>query len=584
MTLRHFVIAILSVILCWGPIALAQQTQSSLDAEINANLPSTNRNVVAAAQLRTTLHDMNAASPLTQVNAQTGTSYTFAPADYNQLVTFNNAGAVAVALPPATGRFATWKTYVRNIGAGTVTVTPTGSTINGNATLAIPQSGSVLIVSDGINYQTFSASIVNNFSQLAGNYTLAQGPTIGANTVLGSVAGGTPAALSGGQLTALSIYTPPGTGGVARTIQQTTDRVLSFKEYGAVGDGVADDTTAIQNALNEAVALGSAVYCEPGTYKITTAVSITAAVKLYGDNFSSCIIAPAITIDAFDISTVLPVKFDGIGISYPSAANNGTTAIKVTAAGGQINSSSIFRDIQILNASYCIQFIQADAFVVDNIKCVLFTVGGVLVQNNTNADAGDSTITNSYLLAASSAATACVQWISSGGFRFENDKCLTAANGIAVELASAAVTAQMIVVGNSFDGMTASALTMVRQGATGNFARVLFNDNLCNGVLICVQIPNDSNGAWLKTVTILGNSYIGSNSASAIGFDVNQVDGLIISNNMSHSQNSATINIHSGSANNSDCIIGPNMKVGTFAAGTVTPCSANQNLIAPSGI
>lgn len=42
-----------------------------------------------------------------------------------------------------------------------------------------------------------------NFNQIAGNYTLAQGPTIGAGTVLGSVAGGTPQALTQTQLTAL---------------------------------------------------------------------------------------------------------------------------------------------------------------------------------------------------------------------------------------------------------------------------------------------------------------------------------------------------------------------------------------------
>lgn len=42
-----------------------------------------------------------------------------------------------------------------------------------------------------------------SFSQISGNYTLAQGPTIGANTVLGSIAGGTPAQLNQAQLTAL---------------------------------------------------------------------------------------------------------------------------------------------------------------------------------------------------------------------------------------------------------------------------------------------------------------------------------------------------------------------------------------------
>lgn len=44
-----------------------------------------------------------------------------------------------------------------------------------------------------------------SFSQISGNYTLAQGPTIGANTVLGSIAGGTPAALTQTQLTSLVI-------------------------------------------------------------------------------------------------------------------------------------------------------------------------------------------------------------------------------------------------------------------------------------------------------------------------------------------------------------------------------------------
>jgi hypothetical protein len=42
-----------------------------------------------------------------------------------------------------------------------------------------------------------------NFNQLSGNYTLAQGPTIGAATFLGSIAGGTPAALTATQATAL---------------------------------------------------------------------------------------------------------------------------------------------------------------------------------------------------------------------------------------------------------------------------------------------------------------------------------------------------------------------------------------------
>jgi len=91
------------------------------------------------------------------VNAQIGTSYTVVVADYGQLLTLSNSSAVAVTLPQATGSFATFNFFVINKGAGLVTITPTTSTINGAASLAIAQGFGVHIVSDGANYQTLFA-------------------------------------------------------------------------------------------------------------------------------------------------------------------------------------------------------------------------------------------------------------------------------------------------------------------------------------------------------------------------------------------------------------------------------------------
>lgn len=48
---------------------------------------------------------------------------------------------------------------------------------------------------------------------------------------------------------------------------------VNVKDFGAVGDGVTDDTTAIQNALSSNVA--AAVYFPPGTYKITACLDNT---------------------------------------------------------------------------------------------------------------------------------------------------------------------------------------------------------------------------------------------------------------------------------------------------------------------
>jgi hypothetical protein len=92
------------------------------------------------------------------VNAQTGTTYTVVDADRAKLVTHTNGSAIAVTLPQAGsggGSFAAgWFYDVQNRGVGTATITPTTSTIDGSATLALTTGTGVRIFSDGTNYFT----------------------------------------------------------------------------------------------------------------------------------------------------------------------------------------------------------------------------------------------------------------------------------------------------------------------------------------------------------------------------------------------------------------------------------------------
>jgi hypothetical protein len=89
------------------------------------------------------------------VNLQTGTSYTYVSGDRGKLVSHSNAAAIAGSLPQAAGAFgAGFFMWVQNRGAGTLTITPTTSTIDAASTLALTAGQGVLIASDGTDYYT----------------------------------------------------------------------------------------------------------------------------------------------------------------------------------------------------------------------------------------------------------------------------------------------------------------------------------------------------------------------------------------------------------------------------------------------
>ena len=71
-----------------------------------------------------------------------------------------------------------------------------------------------------------------------------------------------------------AIYTPLGTGAVTRTVASKLNDTVSVKDFGAIGDGVTDDTVAIQNAINYTGSkLGGTILLPAGSYKITSTLS-----------------------------------------------------------------------------------------------------------------------------------------------------------------------------------------------------------------------------------------------------------------------------------------------------------------------
>ena len=81
-------------------------------------------------------------------------------------------------------------------------------------------------------------------------------------------------------------FTQAGTGAVARTVDSRLKDVVSVKDFGAIGDGVANDTAAIQAALDS----GKAVFLPSGTYKVTSQLTMGAPYVFYGEGSLSSVL------------------------------------------------------------------------------------------------------------------------------------------------------------------------------------------------------------------------------------------------------------------------------------------------------
>lgn len=77
------------------------------------------------------------------------------------------------------------------------------------------------------------------------------------------------------------VYDPPFTGAVQTNVAAVLSETVSIKDFGAVGDGVTNSSTAILNALQSGAQF---VYVPPGTYAMPSAISVTLAtdVTFYG--------------------------------------------------------------------------------------------------------------------------------------------------------------------------------------------------------------------------------------------------------------------------------------------------------------
>lgn len=98
---------------------------------------------------------------------------------------------------------------------------------------------------------------------------------------------------------------------------------LNVKNYGALGNGTTNDTAAIQSALTAAA--GNALYFPPGTYLMSTGVSVLSNTKVYGAGSGSTIISLSNGNQGFLIAGRTNVSISDLWIKGPAIQAIGTS-------------------------------------------------------------------------------------------------------------------------------------------------------------------------------------------------------------------------------------------------------------------
>jgi len=312
-------------------IAIASGIAQFIFLTDNATLNGTWASVTFGAGTSTANASALAGYGLTPINLTLNQAYPVTTLFSNATLTATSraqflvwgSGVGAITLPPATTVGNNWFCNIRNNGTGILTLTPQGTnTIDGNASQQLQLTESLVIASDGTNFNTFGYGRSNTFA-----YTqLLLAVTGGTTTLTSSQASNTVQEYTGVLLSNQIIVVPSTVQLYSFTNNTTGSYTLTFKT--AVGGGAT--VTVAQGKTAMAVCDGTNVYNANSTAQgvvtgLTLDAGSAAAPPLnFISNLTTGIYLPASAQIGFTIAGANAATLSASGFAVPVGIGGGT--------------------------------------------------------------------------------------------------------------------------------------------------------------------------------------------------------------------------------------------------------------------
>lgn len=294
---------------------------------------------------------------------------------------------------------------------------------------------------------------------------------------------------------------------------------FDVRRYGAKGDGVTDDTAAINRAIDALTAAGRGVLFFPaGKYNTSGGHTLSVPCQIVGQGQgyfhddgtsgyyflgTACSLIRCTSGSAFcfafttPYATVENLSWHCVSGTTPTAG--GAFKCQGDGSGGAKASRYQFRNVTILDGYYGVEHAVGAYSVFLNVSFVGQRQYMLYMRNDANADWGDSCVSNCFFTEHGSHATvAAIRYESGGGLKVTDNKFVGPGigHGLWGHFDTGSNSGQLFVIGNSFDGVSGNPIRLETAG-TGTFSKVVIDGNyIASGGATAEPVYINNGGAF----------------------------------------------------------------------------------------